>query len=51
MSIDRLIIISLANFMLIIVYIAQIIILLIVDNFKSMKLLISSYELTIQTSN
>jgi len=51
MFVDRLITIFFANFMLIIVYIAQITILLVIDNFKLIKLSTLSCELVIQTSN
>jgi hypothetical protein len=51
MFIDRSIIVSLANFMLIIVYIAQITILLVIDDLKLMKSSTLSCELVIQTNN
>jgi hypothetical protein len=51
MFVDRLIITSLANFILIIVYIAQITILLVIGNLKLISLLILSCKLAIQTNN
>jgi len=51
MFVDRSIIISLANFMRIIVYIVQTTILLVIDDFKLIRLSTLSCELAIQTSN
>ncbi len=51
MFVDRLIITSLANFILIIVYIVQITILLVIGNLKLIRLLISSCKLAIQRNN
>ncbi len=51
MFVDILIIILFTNFILIIVYIAQITILLVIDNFKLIKLSTLSYKLAILTIN